>query len=142
MSLPVNIIKTINGSGQLYEVGGAVRDRLRYAMSLDTGEIDPVRFWRYRPGETDYLVTGMPMDELAAILERFGHVELVGKTFGVLKFKLQIEDRAALGTGTGTSRSSTIRTCRWRRTCGGGISPSTPSPCELRVASCELRNQN
>ncbi|MRR09881.1 HD domain-containing protein, partial [bacterium] len=45
--------------------------------------------------ESDYLVTGMPMDDLTRILRGFGHVELVGRAFGVLKFKLAIEDRAA-----------------------------------------------
>lgn len=92
MNLPADIIRAVNDRGQLYEVGGAVRDRLRYAMSLDTGEIDPARFWRYRPEESDYLVTGMSMDGLTGILRGFGHVELVGKAFGVLKFKLQIPD--------------------------------------------------
>ncbi len=91
--LPADVIRAINVRGRLYEVGGAVRDRLRYAMSLDTGAVDPARFWRYRPEETDYLVTGTPMDELTGTLRGFGHVELVGKAFGVLKFKLQIEDR-------------------------------------------------
>jgi tRNA nucleotidyltransferase (CCA-adding enzyme) len=91
--LPACVIKAVNERGQLYEVGGAVRDRLRYAMPLGTGGIDPARFWRYRPEETDYLVTGMPMDGLTGILRGFGRVELAGKAFGVLKFKLQIENR-------------------------------------------------
>ncbi|MDI6739441.1 MAG: HD domain-containing protein [Candidatus Edwardsbacteria bacterium] len=92
MVLPAKIIRAINQRGQLYEVGGAVRDRLRCATSLDTGKIDPARFWRHQPEESDYLVTGMPMDELTAILKQSGHVELVGKSFGVIKFKLQIAD--------------------------------------------------
>ena len=37
----------------------------------------------------------MPIDELTSLLAGFGHVELVGKAFGVLKFKLQIEKRKA-----------------------------------------------
>ena len=90
MPLPSQIIKALNDRGRLYEVGGAVRDRLRYALSRDTGELDPARFWGYAPGESDYLVTGLPLDELTGLLGGFGPVELVGKAFGILKFKLQI----------------------------------------------------
>ncbi|MCU0606475.1 MAG: HD domain-containing protein [Candidatus Edwardsbacteria bacterium] len=93
--LPSSLIASINARGRLYEVGGAVRDRLRYAVSLDTGAIDPARFWGYAPEESDYLVTGMPLDELTGILRGCGRVELVGKAFGVLKFKLELADRTA-----------------------------------------------
>jgi tRNA nucleotidyltransferase (CCA-adding enzyme) len=93
--LPSSVIKAVNERGQLYEVGGAVRDRLRYAMPPDPGAVDPARFWRYQPDETDYLVTGIPMDELAGILGGFGHVELAGKAFGVLKLNLHIEKRGS-----------------------------------------------
>ncbi len=56
----------------LYLVGGTVRDILRGA---DTGSVDE-----------DYLASGIEYDDLVARLERFGSVNLVGKSFGVIKF--------------------------------------------------------
>jgi poly(A) polymerase/tRNA nucleotidyltransferase (CCA-adding enzyme) len=64
--------RAILDRGELYVVGGAVRDE----MLGITGE-EP---------EVDYLVRGIPPDELETILRRFGGVELVGKSFGVHKF--------------------------------------------------------
>ncbi|MBU1356742.1 MAG: HD domain-containing protein [Candidatus Edwardsbacteria bacterium] len=92
MYLPKKIIDSVNSIGQIYEVGGAVRDRIRYALSLDTARIDPKKFWSFPPEEVDYLVTGMPMNALTSELKQFGHVELVGKSFGVIKFKLEIQN--------------------------------------------------
>jgi tRNA nucleotidyltransferase (CCA-adding enzyme) len=89
MSLPLDIIQSINSSGQLYEVGGAVRDRFRHSLN-PLGNVDPERFFRYQPDEVDYLVTGIPVDELTRLLKPFGRVELVGRSFGVIKFKMQI----------------------------------------------------
>ncbi|MDO9068374.1 MAG: HD domain-containing protein, partial [Deltaproteobacteria bacterium] len=65
-----------------------MRDRVRFALD-SSGNIDPVRFTQYQPGEVDYLVTGIPRDELTRLLKQFGRVELVGRSFGVIKFKLQ-----------------------------------------------------
>lgn len=90
MQLPQKITDSVNTLGQIYEVGGAVRDRIRYSLSLDTGRIDHQKFWAYPAEEVDYLVTGMSMDTLIADLGHYGHVELVGRSFGVIKFKLQI----------------------------------------------------
>ena len=81
----------INSAGRLYEVGGAVRDRIHFALDA-LGNIDPERFSQFQPGEVDYLVTGIPMEELSKMLKRFGRVELVGRSFGVIKFKLQIAE--------------------------------------------------
>ncbi len=58
--------------GRLYEVGGAVRDRL---LGIPRTQKD-----------TDYLVTGIPLSELVALLKKFGYVDLVGRFFGVIKF--------------------------------------------------------
>ncbi len=58
--------------GRIYEVGGAVRDRF-----LDLGG---------KSKDRDYLVTGIPYADLTRILSRHGHVGLVGKSFGVIKF--------------------------------------------------------
>ncbi|MEW5795523.1 MAG: HDIG domain-containing metalloprotein [Candidatus Zixiibacteriota bacterium] len=58
--------------GRIYEVGGAVRDRLLMPdMKIK---------------DRDYLVTGIPYDELTSILRRHGRVDLVGRSFGVIKF--------------------------------------------------------
>ncbi|HEX5132921.1 MAG TPA: HD domain-containing protein [Candidatus Krumholzibacteria bacterium] len=57
--------------GELYRVGGAVRDEL---IGL-AGTAD-----------TDYLVRGLRPPELEAILSAHGRVVLVGKAFGVYKF--------------------------------------------------------
>lgn len=65
--------------GQIYEVGGAVRDRLM-GGSVDSKDVD-------------YLVTGVAYDDLTRLLRRFGKVDLVGKSFGVLKFTRFDDDR-------------------------------------------------
>ena len=66
------IIDEILKQGKIYEVGGVVRDRI----------ISPV----LKDQETDYLVCGIRMDELISLLSKFGKVDLVGKSFGVIKF--------------------------------------------------------
>jgi tRNA nucleotidyltransferase (CCA-adding enzyme) len=71
-SLNPELIEKLNTGGKLYEVGGSVRDSL----------IDPPIDIKDR----DYLVTGIPYDKLADILCDFGRVDLVGKSFGVIKF--------------------------------------------------------
>ena len=62
------ILKT----GGLYEVGGAVRDKYLF---------DGVK-----PKDRDYIVTGIPYNDLSKLLKNFGKVDLVGKSFGVIKF--------------------------------------------------------
>lgn len=59
--------------GNIYSVGGAVRDEFLGKESKDL----------------DVLVTGIPMDELEQILSKYGRVDAVGKSFGVLKFRPQ-----------------------------------------------------
>jgi tRNA nucleotidyltransferase (CCA-adding enzyme) len=64
--------KSVLEEGDLFLVGGNVRDLL-----LEPG------------GESldqDYLVTGLAYDRLVAILGRVGKTNLVGKSFGVVKF--------------------------------------------------------
>lgn len=58
--------------GQVYEVGGQIRDEL---LGLARTSKDK-----------DYLVTGVPLEELVALLDTFGRVDVVGKSFGVIKF--------------------------------------------------------
>ncbi len=69
--LPAELEKEILKKGKLFEVGGAVRDFLR------TGK---------ETAEKDFLITGIPLEELTAILKKYGKVDLVGKSFGVIKF--------------------------------------------------------
>ena len=57
-------------NGEVYEVGGTVRDRLLKIPHKDK----------------DYLVRGISIEKLKNILAPFGKVVLVGKSFGVLKF--------------------------------------------------------
>ena len=56
--------------GKIFSVGGAVRDEFLGKESKDL----------------DVLVTGIPMDELEKLLSKYGGVNAVGKSFGVLKF--------------------------------------------------------
>lgn len=56
----------------LYLVGGTVREILRGAGAESVDE--------------DYLAAGIEYDDLVSRLEGFGSVNLVGKTFGVIKF--------------------------------------------------------
>ena len=61
--------------GSLYAVGGRVRDEIK-------AEIEGFEFV---PKDLDYVVTGVPLDDLTARLERLGRVDLVGAAFAVLK---------------------------------------------------------
>ncbi len=65
-------IDNISRRGRIFEVGGAVRDSILYGD-------DTVQ-------DRDYLVTGIPYDELTQILRNYGQVNLVGRSFGVVKF--------------------------------------------------------
>ncbi|MFH1701142.1 MAG: CCA tRNA nucleotidyltransferase [Candidatus Zixiibacteriota bacterium] len=58
--------------GQIYEVGGCVRDSL---MNRTIGMKD-----------RDYLVSGIPFERLRKLLLKHGRVDLVGRSFGVIKF--------------------------------------------------------
>jgi tRNA nucleotidyltransferase/poly(A) polymerase/2'-5' RNA ligase len=59
--------------GKIYSVGGAVRDDFLGKESKDL----------------DVLITGIPMEELEQLLSKYGRVDAVGKSFGVLKFRAQ-----------------------------------------------------
>ncbi|MEW5875200.1 MAG: HDIG domain-containing metalloprotein [Candidatus Zixiibacteriota bacterium] len=74
-------LKQLLSEGKVYEVGGPVRDHL---FGLPLGK------------DRDYLVCGIPLDRLQSILRRHGSVNLVGKSFGVLKFTP--EDPESSGT--------------------------------------------
>ena len=56
--------------GQIYSVGGAVRDEFLGKESKDL----------------DVIVTGIPLEELGQILSKYGKTKLVGESYGVYKF--------------------------------------------------------
>jgi putative nucleotidyltransferase with HDIG domain len=70
--LDLRLIELILERGHIYEVGGVVRDSL---LKRPVTQKDK-----------DFLVTGVPYEELSKILRNFGRVDLVGKSFGIVKF--------------------------------------------------------
>lgn len=66
------VVADILSQGRLYEVGGAVRDSLLTNQTVAK--------------DRDYLVTGIDYDSLTRMLRRHGRVDLVGRSFGVIKF--------------------------------------------------------
>jgi tRNA nucleotidyltransferase (CCA-adding enzyme) len=66
------VVQDILREGRLYEVGGCVRDAL--ITHLPTVK------------DRDYLVCGIAFERLTQILKRHGRVDLVGRSFGVIKF--------------------------------------------------------
>ena len=56
--------------GKIYQIGGAVRDEFLGKVSKDL----------------DLIIAGIDIDDLQKILNQHGKVNLVGKSFGVLKF--------------------------------------------------------
>ena len=71
-NLSRDTVDDILARGKIYEVGGAVRDRLMSATATSQ--------------DRDYLVTGIDYDSLTELLRKHGRVDLVGKSFGVIKF--------------------------------------------------------
>jgi len=61
----------------VYAVGGRVRDEIRSGLDGIPRE----------PKDLDYVVTGIPLDELIERLKHAGRVDLVGASFAVLKFR-------------------------------------------------------
>jgi len=56
--------------GKIYSVGGAVRDGMLNKPSKDL----------------DLLITGVPLEDIEKILAKYGRVDNVGKSFGIIKF--------------------------------------------------------
>ncbi|UCG53666.1 MAG: HD domain-containing protein [Candidatus Latescibacterota bacterium] len=87
--------KELVAAGELYHVGGAVRNQMMGTAGADD--------------EVDYLVRGLPPKDLERILQRHGRLVLVGKSFGVYKFKPRrgkgdidiAYPRTEISTGTG-----------------------------------------
>lgn len=68
-------------TGSLFAVGGRVRDELRAGLA---GADVPAK-------DLDYVVTGVPLEDLRARLETLGRVDLVGASFAVLKVTIGSE---------------------------------------------------
>lgn len=66
------VVAAILQKGRIYEVGGAVRDSLLNRT--------------INPEDRDYLVCGVPYKDLSELLMEHGRVDLVGRSFGVIKF--------------------------------------------------------
>jgi len=58
-------------NGKIYAVGGPVRDLLLQKKSKDL----------------DIIITGIDYDKLSNILQKYGNINLVGQSFGIIKFK-------------------------------------------------------
>ena len=111
----------------VYAVGGYVRDLLRGA----------------EPAEVDLLVARRTVEDIVAKLAPHGKVDLVGRSFGVIKFTRRgptydiALPRVGPGAGgrpggdTRTSSSGPIPACPSKRTCGGATSAATASPGRL-----------
>ncbi len=99
MDSPVNEapwLTDLLARGEVYEVGGSVRDRL----------------WGYsvQAKDRDYLVRKIPIDDLQQMLRWHGDVNWVGKSFGVLKFTPRVnegEGRVTLDIALPRSEQST-----------------------------------
>jgi putative nucleotidyltransferase with HDIG domain len=76
VELPAPLRSALLAAGRLYEVGGSVRDRYLGRPLYDR----------------DYLVTGIPLPDLERLLSRFGYADLVGRSFGVVKFTFHPPD--------------------------------------------------
>ena len=77
LALPPKVRSAImNAGGKIYQVGGAVRDEILGKISKDL----------------DLLVVGIDLKELSKIVGRFGKTNMVGKAFGIIKFKPEGSD--------------------------------------------------
>lgn len=70
------LIQSALAGGRVYAVGGRVRDELLAELGR------PVD----RKPDLDYLVTGLSLQDIIVRLGQLGRAELVGATFGVVKF--------------------------------------------------------
>jgi len=65
-------------AGSLFAVGGRVRDELRRPIEGSAA-----------PADSDYVVVGLPQEDLVLRLRGLGHVDLVGASFAVLKVTIE-----------------------------------------------------
>ena len=60
----------VSKGGKIYQVGGAVRDLFLGKISKDL----------------DIVITGIPANDIESLLKKYGKVDMVGASFGVIKF--------------------------------------------------------
>jgi putative nucleotidyltransferase with HDIG domain len=91
--LPDKVLELLQRTGEVYEVGGSVRDRLLEREPLDY----------------DYLVRGIALPELVDRLRTLGYADWVGRSFGVIKFTFDTPDgtRATVDMALPRSERST-----------------------------------
>lgn len=82
-----------SAGGKIYQVGGAVRDKF---LGRDSKDLD-------------ILIQGIPAETLNTILKKYGKVDMVGASFGIIKFK-----------ATGSSEEIDIAIPRTERKIGPG----------------------
>jgi tRNA nucleotidyltransferase (CCA-adding enzyme) len=82
--LPKPVVDAVLASGEVYEVGGSVRDCLIAELRGET----------VSAFDEDYVVRGFDYDRLCELLRRFGRADVVGRSFGVVKFTPRGSNRA------------------------------------------------
>src|SRR5579864_2319993 len=70
----------------IYAVGGSVRDSIVGETHTAPDDAAAPSSERRKQLDLDYLVTGMELSEIIERLQAFGSAELVGASFGVIKF--------------------------------------------------------
>ncbi len=73
-TLPDELLGELLRAGRVYFVGGYVRDVLLGTKNS---------------ADQDILVTGISLEQLAEILSRYGKAEIVGRSFGLVKFRFR-----------------------------------------------------
>lgn len=114
------VIAALESAGSVYEVGGVVRDQLLGIADEDVKD-------------RDYLVTGIPFERLIELLKRHGRIDLVGKSFGVIKFT------QSLG---GVSSTCDITLPRSERSTGSGHSEFDVTADHLLPVSADLQRRD
>jgi hypothetical protein len=113
----VNDVKALDG--KIYQVGGAVRDQF---LGKDSKDLD-------------ILIQGVPADQIKTVLEKHGKVDMVGTSFGIIKFKAHGTDEEIdiaiprterkIGAGYTGFEVTADTTSLLNRICTAGISPLT-----------------
>ena len=75
-----SLLRRLLGGAGIYAVGGRVRDEVLRENGFRSNEA------LASSQEPDYLVTGVKLDDLVQLLRQAGSAELVGASFGVVKF--------------------------------------------------------
>lgn len=71
-------LKNKYSGSKVFRVGGAVRDELYSQFHLDKKLLNK---------DIDYLITGISIKDISNFLSSYGDIDMVGASFGVLKFR-------------------------------------------------------